>query len=187
MNAPTTNKDSALKSVWVWAVLGLFATMFTVNYAFFSTAVDTSPGLVNEEYYKYGLQQNKIDKQYRQQAQRGWNIDLNLADSWDAGKAHQIQMTATDKDGNLLKGGFAEVTAYRPSDAKADILSQLNETKPGHYESSITLPMKGVWDINILFTHNGEKHMFNKRVSISGDDTQEKSTLENIVDFILVN
>lgn len=178
-------KDKALKSKWVWAILALFATIFVVNYGFISVALKTSPGLVTEEYYKHGLQQNKIDKQYRTQAARGWQVKLVMDKKWPVNQSSTIQLVITDKYSQPISGGHAEVTAYRPSDAKADIIKELVETaKPGIYQTEITLPMQGTWDMNLLFSKNDDKHMLNQRIIVLGDGDVEPSTLEKIVDRI---
>jgi len=181
----TDTKNAAFKSKWVWAAFGLMALVFFVNYLFFSAAIGTSPGLVNEEYYKYGLQQNKIDRQFRTQSVRGWQVHLNIDHPWKAGESNVISVNVLDKDNKPLSGGLAEVTAYRPSDAKADIVLHLKESSDGVYQSALTLPMKGVWDLNVLFTLGEDKHMLNQRVSIAGDSDDEPSTLEKIVNFIV--
>ncbi len=176
---------SGLRSPWLWAIFALFAVMFTVNFLFFTVGKNTAPGLVNEEYYKYGLQQNKIDKQYRKQAARGWRVDLSTPQPWRIHEPKDILLTVTDKTGKPLSGGLAEVTAYRPSNAKYDIIQQLKETEqPGVYKTSLKLPLQGIWDINILFTLGEDKHMLNKRIHIIGDGEAEPSLLENIVRFI---
>jgi nitrogen fixation protein FixH len=179
-------KDKAFKSAYVWAAFGLLVIVFAVNYAFYSVAQTTTSGLVNEEYYKYGLQQNKIDKQYRTQAGRGWDVQLVMPDNWETNTPTTIALTVTDKAGVPLSGGTAEITAYRPSDAKADVIKQIIETdNPGTYQGEISLPLPGVWDINLLFTLGEQKHMLNQRISINGDGASEPSTLENIVNFIV--
>ncbi|MDX8388063.1 MAG: FixH family protein [Ghiorsea sp.] len=179
-------QEKALKSPYIWAGIALLVIVFGVNYAFYSVAQTTTSGLVNEEYYKYGLQQNKIDKQFRKQDLRGWKVELNMPKEWEVNQTTSIGLTVTDSAGKPLSGGIAEVTAYRPSDAKADVIKQLVETKEtGIYQAEITLPLPGVWDINLLFTMDDQKHMLNKRISINGDGSGEDSTLEKIVKIIL--
>ncbi len=181
----TNKQNKALKSKWVWAILGLFATIFIVNYGFFSVALSTSSGLVTEEYYKYGLQQNKFDKQYRQQAARGWNVQLIMDESWAIHEASMVKLIVTDQYSQVISGGHAELTAYRPSDAKADVLKQLNEVgQSGVYQAEITLPIQGVWDMNLLFSVGDDKHMLNQRITIAGEGNAELSTLEKVVNFI---
>jgi len=180
-----TKKGAAYKSPWVWAALGLLLTVFTVNYGFVMVSSSTWGGLVNEEYYKYGLQQNKIDKQYRKQAVRGWQVNLPEIKSWQAGKPETLHLYASDKAGNPLTKGRAEVTAYRPSDAKQDVIVQLNETdQPGHYTAELSMPLAGVWDLNLLFSLNDDKHMMNRRITVTGGDAPELSPLEKVVNFL---
>jgi len=178
-------KNKAFKSKWVWAMLGLFATIFVVNYGFISVALNTNPGLVTEEYYKYGLQQNKIGKQYRKQAARGWQVQLIMDQAWQINTPSIVKLVVTDKYSQPVQGGHAELTAYRPSDAKADVVQILAETKqPGVYQASISLPIQGIWDMNLLFRKDDDKHMLNQRIILQGAGEAEPSRLEKIVDFI---
>ncbi|MDQ6989541.1 MAG: FixH family protein [Mariprofundaceae bacterium] len=179
-------KNAAFKSKWVWAILGLFATIFVVNYGFISVALNTNPGLVTEEYYKYGLQQNKIGKQYRKQEARGWQVQLNFNPDWAINQAQLIQLVVTDQYSQTISGGQAELTAYRPSDAKADVAISLVETaETGIYEAQLSLPIQGVWDMNVLFRKGEEKHMLNQRIVIQGKGKAEPSMLEKVVQFIV--
>ena len=184
MNTPN-KKNKAFRSPYVWSVLALFAIVFTVNYGFITVALDTSPGLVTEKYYKYGLQQNKFDHQFRIQAERGWDVDLQIDDAIQANQPSLITLVVTDKYAQPISKGHAELRAYRPSDAKADILLNLEETsKKGVYQAQLTLPTPGVWDMNLLFAKDEDKHMLNQRVVIQGKSNEEPSTLERIVNFI---
>lgn len=184
MHTPN-KKNKAFRSPYVWSVLALFAIVFTVNYGFITVALDTSPGLVTEKYYKYGLQQNKIDHQFRTQEKRGWNINLQVDDAIQANQPSVITLVATDKYAQPISHGHAELRAYRPSDAKADILLNMEETnKKGVYQAELTLPTPGIWDMNLLFAKDEDKHMLNKRVTIQGKSNEEPTTLEKIVNFI---
>jgi len=181
----SNKKNAAFKSKWVWAILGLFGTIFVVNYGFISVALNTSTGLVTEEYYKYGLQQNKIGKQYRKQAARGWKVELIMDSAWSINEPSMVKLVVSDKYGQAISGGHAELTAYRPSDAKADVLKTLQEIdQSGIYQGEISLPIQGVWDMNLLFRNGDDKHMLNQRITIQGAGNAEPSNLEKIVDFI---
>ncbi|MDQ7004130.1 MAG: FixH family protein [Ghiorsea sp.] len=177
-------KDKAFKSIWVWAIFGLFGLVFVVNYFFFSVALSTTSGLVTEKYYKYGLQQNKFDHQYRKQKARGWNVELHLNEPLKINQPHVVELTVMDKYSQPISGAHAEITAYRPSDAKADVVLTMSEVKPGYYQAKMTLPIQGVWDINLLFAQGDNKHMLNQRIIVQGDGEAELSTLEKIVKFI---
>jgi len=180
-----TKKGAGYRSPWVWTMVGFFLVVFAVNYGFYTVSSTTTSGLVNEEYYKYGLQQNKIDKQYRKQAVRGWQIKLAMAKSWQVNEAETLNLFASDKNGQPLRHGQAEITAYRPSDAKADVIIHLTETEEaGRYSGELLLPLPGVWDINLLFNIDGEKHMFNQRIEVGGQGSTEPTKLEKVVQFL---
>jgi hypothetical protein len=89
-----------------------------------------------------------------------------------------------DRDSQPISGGHAELTAYRPSDAKADIILTMVEGKTGHYLAEISFPIQGVWDMNLLFALGENKHMLNKRIIVLGDGHEQATTLERIVEFI---
>ncbi len=184
MNKPN-KKNKAFRSPYVWSVLALFAIVFTVNYGFITVALDTNPGLVTEKYYKYGLQQNKFDRQYRTQAERGWKVDLQIDGDIQAKQPSLITLVVTDKYAQPVAQGHAELRAYRPSNAKADVLLTLQETgKAGVYQAELVLPTPGIWDMNLLFAKDENKHMLNQRMVIQGKGNGELSTLEKIVNFI---
>jgi len=186
MTKPNTDKKNrAFRSPYVWALFVLFAIVFTVNYGFIKAALTTSPGLVTEKYYKYGLQQNKFDRQYRMQAERGWHVDLEVDDTIQANQPTTITLVVTDRYAQPISHAHAEVRAYRPSDAKADVLLKLEETdKKGVYQAELTLLTPGIWDMNLLFAKDEYKYMLNKRIVIQGKSNEEPTTLEKIVNFI---
>ncbi len=178
-------KESAFKSPWVWTIFIMFGLIFIVNYGFISASLDTDPGLVNEQYYKYGLQQNEIDKQYRAQAARGWQVKLNFPDPWQVSQEALVSVIVKDKYGSPISGGTAEITAYRPSDASADKTVKLEETNnKGVYQAILQLPLKGAWDINLLFRKGDAKHMLNERIFAQGNQASKSNKLEAIVDFV---
>ncbi|MDX8391262.1 MAG: FixH family protein [Mariprofundaceae bacterium] len=189
---PKTEAGAAKRSPWMWAILGLFVIIFAVNYGFVVASSSTSSGLVNEEYYKYGLQQNKIDAQLRAQRLRGWQLDLTLPQDWQVDQSHILQLSVRDKMGRALSGGQAEITAYRPSDANADIVIQLKEieagARPGLYTGELAMHLPGVWDINLLFVVAGKKHMLNQRIHVSDEGlsgSAAPSLLEQVVHLLI--
>ncbi len=177
-------QGAGYRSPWVWAMVGLFLVVFAVNYGFVVVSGSTSSGLVNEEYYKYGLQQNKIDEQYRAQAKRGWQVSLPAKSNWHVNKVEKMYLSVLDRAGKPISGR-AEITAYRPSDAKADVIIALKESgQSGKYAGELSLPLPGVWDINLLFSAGEEKYVLNRRIEVAGDGVETRSLLEKVVNLI---
>ena len=90
---------SGWRSPWVRACIGLLLTVMMVNLGFVMISSSTDPGLVTEEYYKYGMQQNKQDKMFRKQVERGWQVDLSMPVTIEPGKAFDMQVEVLDKQG----------------------------------------------------------------------------------------
>ena len=186
----TKTNMPAWRSPWVLAALIMLVTVVSVNMTFIFLSTSTNPGLVTEEYLKYGLQQNEFEIQSREQIARGWQIDLKLPPSATQLIPYEVVVVARKKDGSPLMGARVELACYRPSDAKQDISFDLKEraVKPGEYAGIVTLPLSGVWDINMLLVKDDQRHLKAERVKIlrgEGVENQpsEPSPLEKVVDF----
>jgi nitrogen fixation protein FixH len=187
----TKQKMPAWRSPWVLAALVMFILVVSVNISFLFLSTSTNPGLVTEEYMKYGLQQNEFEIQSREQIDRGWQVSLNLPITIVKSVPAEVVVIARKKDGSPLTGARAELASYRPSDANQDRSFELKERpgKPGEYSAMMMLPLEGVWDINMLLEMEGESHVKAERVNVilaegEGLTTSEPSALENVVNFL---
>ena len=174
------------RNPWILACIGLFLTVVTVNLGFIMVSSSTSPGLVTEEYYKYGMQQNRIDKMFRKQVERGWQVDLSMPAEIEPGKVFDMQVNVLNKQGDPISGGRMELVCYRPSDASKDISIALKEGSNGNYAASVTLPDIGIWDINLLFESGGEQHSVRRRIHVGNesDSISKPTTLDKIVQWL---
>ncbi|MCF7821936.1 MAG: FixH family protein [Mariprofundaceae bacterium] len=178
--------ESAWRSPWIRFCIGLLLTVVVVNVSFVVISATTNPGLVTEEYYRYGMQQNRIDKMYRKQLDRGWQVEMVIPAKIDPGTAFNVRVKAMDKQGTPISGARSELVAYRPSDADQDATIELQETSKGIYAASLNLPDIGIWDINLLFESEGEKHSLRQRIYVGSesDSKGNHSTLDNIVNWL---
>ena len=117
----TKKNMPAWRSPWVLAALFMFVTVVSVNVTFIFLSTSTNPGLVTEEYLKYGMQQNEFEIQSREQITRGWEIDLKLPESSTQLKPYEVIVNARKNDGSPLTGAQVELACYRPSDANEDV------------------------------------------------------------------
>jgi nitrogen fixation protein FixH len=177
---------SPWRNPWIRFCIGLLLTVVVVNMSFVVISAVTNPGLVTEEYYRYGIQQNRIDKMYRKQLDRGWQVEMVIPAKIDPGMAFDVRVKAMDKQGSPISGARSELVAYRPSDADQDTTIALQEVSKGNYSASLNLPAIGIWDINLLFESEGEKHSLRQRIYVGseGDSKKAPSTLDNIVNWL---
>jgi nitrogen fixation protein FixH len=182
VKAPGTGRNP-----WLLALLGMFIVVLSVNVTFVTLSTETNPGLVTNEYEKYGLQENRMAVLHRKQVARGWQLDLGLPAKWTVAQATPVTLAVTDHKGIPLGGARAEIKCFRPSDATKDSTFEFIEQKtPGQYKTNIKLDEPGVWDLDLLLEKNGEKHILTQRVTvdIASQHRHKRSFLDKIVRFL---
>lgn len=186
----TIRPNSAWRNPWVLAAYAMLLLVVSVNVSFIIVADRSNPGLVTEEYIKYGLQQNELGIQYREQKMRGWQVDMVLPKTMYQARKYRLVVQAIDKDGDPITGARAEIEGYRPSDAKQDIFFELIERpdQPGVYMTSeLSLPLPGFWDVNLLLEQqDGQSYISSKRIDVQAVDKnapERWTILKRVVNF----
>lgn len=174
MSDTAMNKDSysqdnpkALKNPWVLGWLTLIGVVLAVNIGFISLAFITNPGLVDKDYYENAEDYEENLIKYRTaRAALGWTYQAAYPQNPVVNKDALYRLTVVDKAGLPLTAANIKLAAYRPSDASADFEITLAEVDAGIYESNITYPLKGIWEITTLIEREGDKYDFKRRASI---------------------
>jgi len=184
MSTPIAPKQ---RNPWALAGLGLAIVVLTVNVTFVVISSSTNPGLVTEDYQKYGMQQFSEEVQMREQEKRGWNVNLNIPQLVQNQNA-KIVLNVMDAENVPVQGAKAELVFYRPSDSKLDEYYELVEDKneKGKYFTTVNVKQKGTWDINLLVDHQGSKHRLAHRIQVIDKNPKSKTPtlLEKIVNLI---
>ena len=156
----------ASRNPWAMAIAGIMFTFVSVNVVFIIVAFVTSPGLVVENYYEAGraYEKNALKMLAATQNTKDWETKLDMVDDVFVGQKNTIRFTAVD--GRGLPIVDAQLISYRPSDANQDIISSMKEIAPGLFESIVSFPLKGVWDVNIKVNQDNSKFELQKRISV---------------------
>ncbi len=155
MGISQSNKQ-AFKNPWVIGWLVIVAVVLVVNIGMISMAALTGPGLVERDYYEKGRHHERtVLQQIEADRQLGWKIGVTM-DKPIPNQQQTLRFTLTDRAGQPVSGVEGTVTFYRPSGAKHDFTVQVNEVHKGIYESEVTLPLPGVWDLQFALAQ-GEK------------------------------
>ena len=166
MNISQDSK-SAMRNPWVLGWLGLLITVVGVNVAFIVTAFKTSPGLVDEGYYEKGRDHEKnFQKRLEARNRLGWDINLQTPEEIVLGKPANYVINIVDNVGMPLRDAVVTLQAYRPSDASADIKINMERIGNGLYQSSLNLPLKGIWDMKVKVAHGDEVLEIARRVTV---------------------
>jgi nitrogen fixation protein FixH len=156
----------AFRNPWVLGWLGLLLFVVLVNVVFIVTAFNTTPGLVDKDYYEKGrdVEKNFLKKQQAKN-RLGWEINLTIPEEVFVNQATNFSINVSDASGLPLKNATAHLQAYRPSDADADYHSVMEVVTDGVFQSRLTLPLKGIWDIKVVVQQGEEELEISRRIS----------------------
>ena len=141
-----SNKQSGWRSPWVWTIIGMLSIFVLANVITLYIAGDSSPRLVNEEYYKRGedYEENLLKRMARDP---GWKMEIIAPDFIDVDVATTFHFTVNSKEGEPVDPDAVTFYAYRPSDGNYDFSLPMEREAPGRYKTEASFPLKGVWDI----------------------------------------
>lgn len=160
------DNKSAMRNPWVLGWLGLLITVVLVNVAFIVTAFKTNPGLVEEGYYEKGRDVEKnFQKRLEARNRLGWDINLSTPEEIIAGIESNFSVSIVDSVGLPLRDAEVTLLAYRPSDASADILAEMEFVANGVYQTRLKLPLKGIWDVRISVKQGDEQLDIARRIN----------------------
>jgi nitrogen fixation protein FixH len=161
------DNKSAFRNPWVLGWLGLLVTVVAVNVVFIVTAFRTSPGLVDESYYEQG---RDVEKNFQQKLEArnrlGWDIRLNSPEEIVLGRSATYTLNVVDRIGLPLKDAVVTMHAYRPSDAAADIRAEMERINNGIYQTSLNLPLKGIWDLRVKISKGEDELELERRITV---------------------
>jgi len=162
-----SNKQ-ALRNPWVLGWIALVTVVLLVNAAMITMALLTNSGLVEEDYYEKGRDQerNFLKKRAARHA-LGWNFKLDVPEELVLGQAHMLRFNVVDRLGLAVDDLTVEMQAYRPSDADADFRLTMQAFAPGQYQARAVFPLKGIWDLKLKASHAGESYdLIEQRISV---------------------
>ncbi|MFG1479685.1 FixH family protein [Xanthobacter sp. V4C-4] len=135
-------------------ILAFFGLVVAVNVTMARFAVSTFAGLETESSYKAGLAFTKETNAAEAQNERRWSVDVDLKPL--GGTARGIQLRVVDADGKPLSGLVADGRFAHPTDARRDVVLDLEPLGEGRYRATADAGA-GQWDLVIDFTQGGER------------------------------
>ncbi len=165
-NLKTPDQGKPLTGWKVLAILlGFFGVIFSVNAYMAYSAISTFSGEVEPHPYEHGVAYNSDIAHAREQAARGWKVDVSLE---RAGPGEtRILVTAHDAKGAEVSAIALAATLASPVDKKQDRSVKLQETAPGRYEARVAAP-PGVRDL-VLTAEQGGREIFRSQSRLKID------------------
>ncbi|MBL8251486.1 MAG: FixH family protein [Candidatus Competibacter sp.] len=105
------------------------------------------PGVISHDFHKKEALYNHYLQQVERQRQRGWQVQKGWIGEAVAGRPTGFRVAVRTREGDPVAGAAVSGQFLRPSDSKQDVDFALSEQSPGVYESSVTLPRAGAWNL----------------------------------------
>ncbi len=162
-----SQKQSALRSPWIRAWLGLLVVFVIANGVMLYLAFDR-PGLVVDDYYERGqdYEQNMLKKKARHP---GWKLKILPPRRIVVNQPAPFAFTVKDQEGQPVEVGEVMFRAYRPADAKADFELPMVADGQGRWKADVTFPLLGAWDVLVTVEHNGDEYHDDYRANARPD------------------
>lgn len=146
------------RTVFFWFVL-FFLAIIAVNVGMAIVAVHTNRGVVREHAYEEGLHYNRIIAAEEAQATLGWKAGISL-------NYNEVRVTLRDASDSPLVVERVEVTIRRPLEASLQQHIVLRPYEVGGYHAPVTLPKKGVWELQLFATRGKTSFQQTTRVVV---------------------
>jgi len=116
------------------------------------------PGVISHDFHKKEGLYNQYLQQVERQRQRGWQIHKGWVGESIAGEPTLFRVMAQTREGEPLAGATVAGRFLRTSTSKLDVDVDLGETAPGVYETNVTLPVAGRWNLVLQVRRGDELH-----------------------------
>lgn len=162
------DSNQALRNPWVIAWIFIVVVFISVNAGFILLSIISNPGLVSEDYYEQGRQfEQNATTLMSERKKLNWDTRLDIPEKIISGTTYVYRFSAVDVYGLPVMNAEVNLVAYRPSNASADFTTRLKQIAPGLYQGKISLPLAGVWDLNIMAQRDKEQYELSHRITAS--------------------
>lgn len=146
-------QDNGFRITGRMVLLGLiafFGVVGAVNGAFMYFALNTFPGLTDDEAYKHGIAYNQTLADGQRQAALGWKTHL-------VSEAGALKLTLTGKDGAPLSGATVTADVQRPIGPRDDTNVTFEAAGPGVYRAAFAAPVVGRWKVDLAIVVGADR------------------------------
>jgi nitrogen fixation protein FixH len=137
------------------AVASFFAVVISVNVVMMRLAIATLPGTEVDSAYSAGLAYQKEIQAAQRQNGRNWTVDAHVERTGE-GNA-RLGIAAKAPDGKPLAGLSISGRLERPTDRRADLDFDINESGAGRYSGIARGVAQGQWDLVIEADRDGRR------------------------------
>jgi nitrogen fixation protein FixH len=142
-----------------WLFVAGFAVVIAVNATMICFAIGSFSGLYTPKPRDRGLHYNQIVAEQKTRDALGWRVDT----AWRA-DGGRLEVSVVNAVGQPLAGARVTAELIRPVEKRQPLPVVLSETDPGRFASSVELPARGNWDLDIVVEHGGDRYALTRRM-----------------------
>lgn len=147
---------------WIpWTFVGLFLVVLAVNGVMVWVAIGTFTGVVDPQYYRTGLEYNRLLEEAERERALGWAVDV-AADVAADGHGRLV-VRVRDREGRPVEGAEVVARFLRPTSEGHDFGLTLGPRGEGTYAAAFVLPLFGQWDVHVRVRRGGERVVERRR------------------------
>lgn len=146
MTALSSSRPLTGRTVLIWLVV-FFGLIAAVNGIFIFFALESWPGLSQQDPYKAGIDYNRVLDDARTQKALGWRSGVDL------GSDGNLTVRIANAAGVPVSGLVVSATLKRPASAERDEAVNLARESDGTYRARVALPLAGAWSVEVSAIH----------------------------------
>jgi nitrogen fixation protein FixH len=159
--------EEARRSRWIpWAFVGFFGVVLVVNGVMVFVAFSTWTGLEAESAYKQGLAYNRALERARVQDALGWRVALSFEPS-QRGERGLLSLDLEDARGGFIEQAVVHARLARPTHEGYDFVVRVPHHWGGTYQTEITFPLPGVWNVELAVEAPEGRYQLNDRIFLA--------------------
>lgn len=120
--------------------------------------VSMFPGVIAHDFHKKEALYNQYLQQVERQRQRGWQVHKGWVGEPVAGEPALFRVAVQTRESEPLTSATVAGQFLRTSTSKLDVDFTLNEAAPGVYETKVTLPAAGRWNLVLSIRKGDDLH-----------------------------
>lgn len=160
------NNKEALKNPWVLGIATVLLISMSGTFFLVYIAFKNPPNLVVEDFYERGKRYEDTQKRIEQEKALGWTGLLMIPTETRVNQTQMYEVFIQGKNSVGLDLDSVTISAYRPSDAKADFSVDMTLKSPGVYAADMSFHLPGIWDLIVVAKQGDQEFLVTKRVSI---------------------
>jgi nitrogen fixation protein FixH len=161
------SNHQAIRNPWFIAIIGVITIFLLVNIIFVVFAVTSNPGLVVDDYYEKGREYEKnVITRLNALSELKWQTKFEVPGKIYVNTPDVYRFSATDSRGISIMDADVRFILYRPSDSGADFNQNVTQIRPGLYQTELSLPLPGVWDLTIKVVHGDDVYYHTNRIKV---------------------